>query len=176
MKVGNYEFELKGFKYLESRSEETYCFGATLYVNGKRFADCGNSGHGGPTDVHIFPECRAFGNEVEEFLSKQPKIKCEEYDFEMDCDLEYVVDELVQKLLEAKEMKRIMNKTKNSLVFKGVDGEYYTMGWKSKALTELIVKHPIGRESIKKTIAEQVAKGSVLINENIPSDLLPGAK
>lgn len=62
MKIGTYTFELKGFKYLESRSQETYCFGAILYVNGKRFADCGNSGHGAPRPKFpYFPNVKPWG-------------------------------------------------------------------------------------------------------------------
>lgn len=117
------------------------------------------------------------GKEIGEFLKTQPKIKCEEYDIELDCDLEYIVNELVEELIkkrdEAKLIRWAKNETQKSLVFKGADGAYYTLGWKSKAAVELMVNHPIGREKIKAAIAEQAAKGSLLINGNIPADLLP---
>ncbi len=175
MKIGNYEFELKGFKCLEGRSEETYCFDATLYVNGKRLASCGNYGHGGNTDVHIFPECEAFGKEVTDFLKTQPKIKSEHIeDFEMDCDLENIVDELVDKLMEARELQKIKNKTKKSLILQDGD-DYYMRGWKGHTI-ESMLKDPKGRELVKKAIAEEIAKGRVLINENIPAELLPASK
>lgn len=173
MKVGNYEFTLKNFQYLESRSEETHCFGAMLYLNGKKFANCGNSGHGGSTDIHFLPECRELGEQVEAFLKTQPKIKFDDSDFEMDFNLEYIVDTLVEKLLEAKEHQKIMNKTKKSLVFRENNGNHVILGWKN-ATIEGILKNPKGSIAIKQTIAEQIAKGHILVNENIPPELLPG--
>ena len=41
------KIELKNIKYAAFASEETNCYEATLYVDGKRFAIVSNSGHGG---------------------------------------------------------------------------------------------------------------------------------
>ena len=41
------KIELKNIKYAAFASEETHCYEATLYVNGKRFAHVSNDGHGG---------------------------------------------------------------------------------------------------------------------------------
>lgn len=38
---------LKNFKYYDSMSEETLCFEASVYFNGKRIGDVRNDGHGG---------------------------------------------------------------------------------------------------------------------------------
>lgn len=170
MEIGKYNFELKKFNYLESRSEETHCFGATLYVNGKKLAECGNSGQGGSTDVDIFPECRALGNEVEDFLKMQPKIKDEDYEFEL--TLEYIVDELVEKLLEAKELRKLKKMTENALVFESASGDHIEVRWKGYTI-ESILKREEGPEAIKNVIAVQVSKGHKLLNENIPRELLP---
>ena len=171
MEVGNYTFELKKFQHLESRSEETYCFHAILYVNNKKFADCGNSGCGGPTDVDVFPECRLLGKEIEDFLKTQPPIKYENPDIELDLNFEHIVDELVQKQVEAKELQKIKNRTKNNLVYKTTKGDYVVIGWKNHTI-ESLLKTPQGQEAIRKNIANEIAKRNVLINENIPSELL----
>lgn len=171
MKVGNYEFSLKNFKYLESRSEETYCFGAVLYVNNKKLANCGNSGQGGPTDIHFFPQYRQLGSEIEDFLKTQPKVKDEGCDFEMELNLEYIVDELVVECLKALDLKKLKKQMNKCLVFQNVKGDYFHIKWKY-TIDELLKIQP-GRDMLKKTIAEQVAKGNILINENIPSELLP---
>lgn len=55
MKVGNYSFELKAFKYLESRSEETYCFSAVLYVNGTNWHIAVTTGTVAPPMSVSFP-------------------------------------------------------------------------------------------------------------------------
>lgn len=170
MKVGNYEFEIKSLKHLEYRSEETNCFSATLYVNGKKVADCGNSGHGGPTDVKFFPQYREMEREIEDFLKTQPKINFESYEF--DRTLDYIVDELVEELLKAKDFNKILKRTGKSLIFRDSQGTYYQIGWKKHTVDELL-KTPSGRDMLKKTIASHVTDGTILINENIPSELLP---
>lgn len=43
---------LKNVKYAEFASEETACFDATVYVDGKRFCTVSNRGQGGPNDFH----------------------------------------------------------------------------------------------------------------------------
>lgn len=175
MKIGNYEFSLKKFEHIESRSDETNCFGAILCVNGKPFADCGNGGCGGPTDVHIRPECRELGQEIEAFLKTQPKVQPEGHNFELELDLEYIVDDLVYKTLLEKERSKMMAKTKSNLVFKSPAGHYILGGWKKQTI-ESMLKHPQGPCLIKKKIAEELAKGYTLLNKNIPDELLPKNK
>lgn len=116
MKVGKYEFALKGIKHFAAGSEETECFVAILYVNGKKVADCQNDGHGGMTIVRFRQETYKLGEEIELFLKTQPKIKPEGYDFELDLDLEYIVDDLLYKYLQKKEHQRMMRKTGKSLL------------------------------------------------------------
>lgn len=41
----------KAFKHNETLSEETHCFSATLYINGKRAAAVSNHGHGGCDNI-----------------------------------------------------------------------------------------------------------------------------
>lgn len=50
--VRPYNLELKNVKYAAFASEETHCFSATLYVNGKRFCEVSNDGHGGCDNFH----------------------------------------------------------------------------------------------------------------------------
>lgn len=171
MKIGNYEFELRGFKYLASRSVDSNCFTATLYVNGKKFAECGDGGYGGSTDVFILPECTALGKEIEAFLKTQPKIKSESLNFEFERDLEYLVCELADEEVNKRERAKIMAKAKTSLLFRTPDGDYFVVKWKIP-LMELLEKN-FGPAAIKKTIAEETAKGRTLLNDNIPANLLP---
>jgi hypothetical protein len=44
------KIELKSLNVMLGRSDETYCYTASLYVNGKKIGDVGNSGMGGPDD------------------------------------------------------------------------------------------------------------------------------
>lgn len=43
------EITLKNVKHMPSMSEETECFTATVYVDGKKFCTVANEGHGGDT-------------------------------------------------------------------------------------------------------------------------------
>lgn len=170
MKLGNYKFEIKNFKYLESRSEETNCFSAALYVNGKKVADCGNSGHGGPTDVNFLLQYREMEKEIDHFLATQPKIKYENVEFAR--TMEFIVDQLVEELLKAKVLQNLLKKTGKYLIFRNPQGTYYQIGWKKYRVDELF-NIQSGRDMLQKTIANHIAKGNILINKNIPSELLP---
>lgn len=44
--------ELKGIKIAKFASQETYCFEAALYLDGKKVAIVSNQGHGGCDSVH----------------------------------------------------------------------------------------------------------------------------
>jgi hypothetical protein len=46
------KIELKGLKVARFMSEETTCFTATVYIDGKKAGEARNDGHGGPTMIH----------------------------------------------------------------------------------------------------------------------------
>jgi hypothetical protein len=46
-------FSFKSFKHFKSMSEETMCFEAALFFDGKKVGYARNNGHGGCTDVYI---------------------------------------------------------------------------------------------------------------------------
>ena len=48
-------YEIKKVEHLKSMSQETECFNLDLFVDGKKFANVGNSGHGGSHEVHPYP-------------------------------------------------------------------------------------------------------------------------
>ena len=82
------------------------------------------------------------------------------------------MDELVEKLLNAKVRQKLLKKTDKYLIFRNPQGTYYQIGWKKYRVDELFKKQS-GRDMLQKTIANHVAKGNILINKNIPSELLP---
>jgi hypothetical protein len=43
---------LKSIKHTAWTSEETHCYQATLYVDGEKWGNVGNGGHGGPDHFH----------------------------------------------------------------------------------------------------------------------------
>ncbi|MFR9546006.1 MAG: hypothetical protein SNJ29_10570 [Rikenellaceae bacterium] len=169
MKIGKYNLELKQFKHVESLSEETECFSAELYVNGLKFASCRNRGQGGPTDIDPYPEHRGLEGEIIEYLKTQPKHKYGEY--ELDLDLELVVDLMVEELMNAKVKRKLTNQCKKALLFENTNGVIYSVKWKNADIAKLRSSRN-GIESMIEIIEREVAKGAKLINENVSLEML----
>tara|TARA_R110002020_G_scaffold51588_6_gene145981 strand:- start:1423 stop:1962 length:540 start_codon:yes stop_codon:yes gene_type:complete len=107
------KIELKNIKYSEFASEETHCYRATLYVDGKRFAKVGNQGHGGCDDVHpISPVTNKDLDKLEITIAKEyPKWGSEYVDGkEYDTTLEIVCGNLLNQWHVDKDVKRTLKK------------------------------------------------------------------
>jgi len=61
---------VKNYKHIERMSEETDCFTASLYLDGKRIGTAENAGHGGPDDYFFETPAdkNAFDTFVEEWV------------------------------------------------------------------------------------------------------------
>lgn len=142
------KFELKAVKYLAANSEETHCFAAKLYVDGKFSTEVSNAGHGG---------CNSYSNydavdRIDKRLNKEI-IKTEFGDLKN--NLEIVVGNLMNDYLADKQLKTILRRISfiNS-------GQLYQYPAKIKP-----IKHNL--EAIKKR--PDFKKDSILLNE-LPFD------
>lgn len=110
--------ELKNIKHAAFASEETQCYEAAVYIDGKMTFHVSNSGRGGSDLVHPV-EASAEGwreklDEVNAFLAKT----CEPMTFEetsgkvhtIQCDLEIWCGEQLEKHLTTKDLKRALNR------------------------------------------------------------------
>lgn len=117
---------LKAVKYMASLSEETYCYTATLCVDGVAVGTVGNDGHGGETVFHGSFTAPSLKKAEEVGLNSMDKL------FEMDCNCEFVregegcifchgthkhlvniawlADTLMTEYLREKEEKKILNR------------------------------------------------------------------
>lgn len=120
--------ELKNIKRIAALSEETHCFDATIYIDGKKAGTVQNSGHGGPDSFSP----RDLQKVLNDYAATLPPIDVSDmYDdgtvHTMPQDAETIVGQLMDKWLEDKENKRLCkNKTVYRLpghVYK--DGEYH---------------------------------------------------
>lgn len=67
----NTRISLKGVKYFAAGSEETNCFVATVYFDGKKVGSAQNDGHGGATLIHYTsPQVAA---EVQAYAASLPE-------------------------------------------------------------------------------------------------------
>lgn len=154
--------ELKGFKFYPRMSEETNCFDANIYVDGKKVGYAKNSGQGGPTDYRI--ENKALSEKLEAWAKLFP---LEAVDvgggemFKMDSDLENLIDDMVSVLIEEKEsakfeakLKKQHQSFKNKYLDKGLP---YTYTWVSKKNYTSVQHQYVGLRS-KEQIPQVLAK------------------
>ena len=64
--------ELKNVKIHRDMSEETTCFSATLYIDGRRAALIKNCGSGGGHNIHFLPGMGNLSRRFNEWVDKQP--------------------------------------------------------------------------------------------------------
>jgi hypothetical protein len=98
------KLELKNIKYYASMSEETDCYEAILYVDGKRLGRVHNDGHGG-CDHHDF-SWKDYERVNEWCKENLPKWTCEHDNTENDTGLEIWCHDQVTNHLLQKELKR----------------------------------------------------------------------
>ena len=81
--------QLKNVKILESLSEETLCYSATVYVDGARTVEVSNHGHGGPDMQHRVQGSKLSVAEVNDWCKTNlPRIHADYFDGGLEQDLE----------------------------------------------------------------------------------------
>ena len=139
------KLELKNIKYCKFASQETACYEAKLYVDGKPFALVGNEGHGGCdyqyslNDQNIDDKLR----DINKYLSTSPKMKSkfhygdgEMTTHEFTVDLELWCGEELNKWINSKKLKRILKK--GSMILDSKGDLFY---WKHFMLSDTLKKH-----------------------------------
>lgn len=132
------KLELKNIKHAAFASEETHCFDAVLYLDGKPLAHISNDGRGGSN--HVTPHERAGKSDVEArnkwwtamtkidaYFASLPKSKLDLGNgktADIEQSLEIWTSEQINEWLARKEFKRRM---KAKILAKFADGIY---GWK----------------------------------------------
>ena len=102
------DITLKNIKHMASLSEETHCYSADLYVEGVKWGEVSNRGHGGPDDFH-----GVGGKGWRDIEALNARIAAEyppheAYGMTLEQDLEMVCGDLVNQHLVAKDFRRAM--------------------------------------------------------------------
>lgn len=120
MKTKAYEVAIKSLKVMESLSEETLCFTANIYVDGKKAGTASNCGHGGCTDYHF--DDRKLEQDVDAWTKTLPP-----REYELPCgkgktvkgsyrmNLEHYIDDLVYAEYNRKQDQKEVNKFNRAL-------------------------------------------------------------
>lgn len=154
---------LRNIKHLASMSEETYCYSATVYLNGHPVCTVGNSGHGGPDEQRwLEPKERAA---VEAYFAALPMrdtgMKLHGEPFMIQPDLEGWCGQQVSLWLARKDLKRQMSK--KTVVF-APNGEEYVWKIDPATLNTEINFRDLGRMTGAAYILSKSEPGSVIAN------------
>lgn len=161
------KIEIKNIKLNLSFSEETICFMADVYVDGKKVFYARNEGHGGSTDVSPYPNNSKKLEEVNNFLRTEDDIYCS--------PIERYVDDIIYAYADKKERekadKRLAKEMlKGLIISKNNLQSYSIIHWKMPLADVFNCKG--GAELVKETIAKYTAEGYVVFNTNIPKEVL----
>ena len=100
------KLELKNIKYFASMSEETPCYKADIFINGKKAINVSNHGHGACDEIYAYTSFGLTQNGLKEF--EQYLAKLQEDDFE---PIDSWCHDRLYEYLDQKKIKRDM-KTK----------------------------------------------------------------
>jgi hypothetical protein len=164
------KLELKSVKFYESMSEETNCFQADLFVNGKKVAYVKNDGQGGSTDYNAYPNMREQLKEAEAYALAQPEIKDDNSDFSFKSDLEAIIDfVLFENWIKIKEEKKREKNYEKGIVY-GNKNCYKLISWKGTTL-KAFMQSEVGLARVKKIVEDLKAKGETVMNTNLPFEI-----
>lgn len=131
------KFELKNIKFAEFASEETHCYQATLWVDGKPTFIVGNEGRGGPDSIDPFgnkrwKDVKPKFDEVMAWIKAQPKIKTDWG--EMENALDIICNDLLTKHLATQKLKRAL---KTKVLFTN-DGSLFELRIGNRPLQQVV--------------------------------------
>ena len=107
------KIEMKNISYYARGSEETPCYNATVYINGKKAVEVSNDGHGGSDRQHVWHENGFRLQEINEWCVAKFGKSTWEYGgqtYSTDLDLEHYCHDELYKHLDTKLLKRNMKK------------------------------------------------------------------
>ena len=106
------KIKLKNLKINERLSEETMCFSATVYVDGKRAFEAANRGHGGPNEYRgDYDAAAAYAATLPPYTSEIGS-------------LPYDLDMMIDDLIEATRFESALKRDLKRVVFVE-NGEYF---------------------------------------------------
>lgn len=146
-------FTLKNLKVCEWASEETTCFTATLYVNGKRVGTCSNDGHGG-CNRYDFNDT-TYAELATEWLWEADVKFCEEIGYpksdraEFKPDFDVLISNLIDQHEVTKQVKSFKNKvakkypTKTFSVY--MSGDQLIASFSVEQTLQILAKNALAR-------------------------------
>jgi hypothetical protein len=160
------KIELKKISFSERMSDETNCFIADLYINGKKVGECNNDGRGGCTNYGgNTKEDNVLIAEAEKYCKTLPKVKSEKLKFEYAQSLESVIDDILTEFLVAKELKKKQKMFLKAFCYGVPNGySYRTSSWTGRTLAQV---DKITLQRAYNKIKSELKTGEVFLNTNL---------
>lgn len=160
------KIELKNLKINKTFSEETICFIADVFVNGKKTAYAKNDGHGGNTNIQPYEGMSKLLNEVFDYCKTLPE------KFGYPQTLDSVVDDILFEKEKEKEKKKIDKLCLTNIVWGKENGTSYSkIGFKGNPKFEDLKKTTQGKTALKSLIEkvkkQYLKKGETIFNKNL---------
>ena len=170
------KLELKKVKHYPSMSEETICFEAELYADGKRIGHCKNNGQGGETYVNCWDaQSRDKFFEAEAYCKTLPPA----FVFDertISNNITFVVDELFNEWLKKKEDKVLEKDCEKGICYQQDirNPSYKIAQWKygnKPMLIKDLLNNPTSFDLIKNHCMTLKNTGYVILNKNLPFEV-----
>jgi hypothetical protein len=136
------KIELKALKYSDFASQETHCFQANIYIDGKKEGWAENNGHGGMTNI----QPRGLYERIKLHTDKIPPriVDLNGTELTLEASPDGFIDELVTLALHEKDLKRAM---KTRILFTRKNQVFETQKFDAAKLSAA-VNHPQVREKL----------------------------
>jgi hypothetical protein len=145
---GGAKIELKNLKHSDFASQETYCFEASVYIDGKKAGTVSNQGCGGCHSYHPNTLYQALAKEAAKLPHHEWRLNDEVLSVAPDADT--IISELVTEALTAKDLKSGMRRR---ILFVGEDGSVFeTQAMTAAALAVQLVRADLYEKLKTKTI------------------------
>jgi hypothetical protein len=161
--------QIKNIKVYNALSEETTCFTADVFVNGKKIAYAKNDGRGGSTYYnHYNREDRPALEAAEEFAKTLPSTTYNGSFGELviESTLETIIDDAIDAFEKNKDKKKMEKEMEASILIGKPNGfSYRVFGFKGK-----IKLKSVSPESLQKLIdyaKSNMREGEVILNTNL---------
>lgn len=158
---------LKKITFYERMSEETNCFAADLYINGKKVGECKNDGQGGCTNYYgNSKENNEIIRQTEEHFKSLPMVQMTgDYTFKYQPSLEHEIDDQFELYLKAKEEKKREKLMESAILFGKPNGMTYSYMKQKRKLSDFPVNAL--QDFVDKIKAKHCVDGKVILNTNL---------
>jgi hypothetical protein len=170
------KIEIKNVKFSEFASQETNCFTCNIYADGKRIGFARNQGTGGFTYCQPYDEGTLDKfREVEKYCESLPPIVCNGFaqPFEIESNLENIVDDLFEKWLKEKDNKKMQKDFNKGLCLETAHGYDLVPFYKGGVQLTLdkMASEPSFLEYVKTRCQYYKSQGRVILNNNLPFEV-----